>query len=308
MGGAARRAAGEVDVRAAGGVSHGLSGARSRVRDGAGARRRRPIPRAPGRQHEQRRRARGDLRAAQQGAGALDHRVRRPRRLRPRAGRAHQHVAAGRVPERRPSPGDVRHGAVDRSGGAPTRIRPGRAAPAQSGAASRHAVHESLRHRVRQRRLRGRAGSGARAGRLAGLRVAPARGEAARPLSWHRGGQLHRDRDGRAARARGGHRATGRLHRRDDRDAVGGAGSRDELRSAHRRVVRRGTGPGAPHHRGHGPRVGRRRLAFRPVDAAGRRGHGEGVRSDRREGPADRGVAARGRGRGSRVRGAAASA
>ena len=143
---------------------------------GAGSRRRGQLPRAARRQHEQCRRAHRHLRAAQQGAGAVDQRLPRAGRRRARARGAQQHLAARRLSQRGATSGDVRHGAAHRSRRPPSRLRPRGAAAAQPGAARRDAVHESLRHRLRQRRLRGGAGPRGGARRLGRVRGAAPRG------------------------------------------------------------------------------------------------------------------------------------
>ncbi len=263
------------------------------------------LPRPARHQHEQRRRARGDLRAAQQGPRALHHRLPRAGRGGPRPRGAQQHLPALRLPQRGPAPGDVRDGAADRPGRPPPRLRPGGAAAAQPDPARRDALHQPLRHRLRQRRLPGRAGPRARARRLGRLRGPPRGGPPAGALPRHRARQLHRDRDRRAARARAGHRAAGRLHRRGHRHPLGRPGPRDRLRPADRGMARRGAGARAPHRGRHRPGRGRRRLALRALHAPGRGGDGEGLRPARRAGGPARGVAARVRGGGRGVRGAA---
>ncbi len=102
-------------------------------------------------------------------------------------------------------------------------------------------------------------------------------GQAPGALSRHRPRQLHRDRHRRPARARAHHGAARGADRRGDRHAVGRPGPRDELRPAHRRVVRRGAGSRAPRHRRHRPRARGRRLSFRALAAARGRGGGEGL-------------------------------
>ena len=62
-------------VRPARGVPHRLPGPRSRLGDGAGPRRGRPLPRPARHQHQQCRRPHRDLRAAQQGPRAGHHRL-----------------------------------------------------------------------------------------------------------------------------------------------------------------------------------------------------------------------------------------
>src|SRR6266404_80214 len=143
------------------------------------------------------------------------------------------------------------------------------------------------------------------AGRLGRLRVAPRGGPAARALPRHRPRQLHRDRHRRAARAGAGHRAARRLHRRDHRHALGGPGPRDGVPPAHRGMARGRAGPRAADRGRHRPGRGGRRLALRPLHAPGRRGDGQGFRPARGARCPARGVAARIRGRGRGVRGAA---
>ena len=305
VGGAAPRPAGEVDVRAPRGVPDRLPGARPRLRDGAGPRRGRPLPRAPGREHEQCRRAHRDLRAAQQGARAGHHRLPGARRRGARPRGAQQYLAALRLPQRGPAPGDVRDGAAHRPGRAPPRLRPGRAAAPQPGADRRHAVHQPVRDRLRQRRLRGGPGPRGGAGRLGRLRGAAPRGPRARALPRDRPRQLHRDRHRRAARAGAHHGAARGTHRRGDRHPRGRPGPRDELRPARRRVARLLLRPGAPDQRRHRSRRGGWRLTLGTLNASRRCSHGEGGGPDRGEGRAPRGVAARVGGGRSRVLGRA---
>ena len=78
-------------------------------------------------------------------------------------------------------------------------------------------------------------------------------------------------------------------------------GPRDQLRAAPGRVARRGARRGAPDHGRHRRHRGRRRRPLGARAAARGGGDGEGVGSDRREGPADRRVDARGGGRRRRV-------
>ena len=131
---------------------------------------------------------------------------------------------------------------------------------------SRDAVPQPVRHGLRQRRLS--RGDGARAGarRLGRLsrRAAPRRSERGK-LPRHRRRQLRRHRDRRAARARRDHRAAGRHGR-------GGASARCRSGQGHEtsfaQLVTEWLGvpleQRAAGHRRHRPRVGRRRLAFRP--------------------------------------------
>src|SRR5207253_841325 len=85
-------------------------------------------------------------------------------------------------------------------GRAPPRLRPCRAAPAQSRPAERDALSQCDGPGLRQRRLSGRHGARGRAGRLEGLRGAPRRSTTPRPPSRHRPVQLSRAEHGRAAR------------------------------------------------------------------------------------------------------------
>ncbi len=65
--------------------------------------------------------------------------------------------------------------------------------------------------------------------------------------------------------------------RRRDRHAVERPGPRDELRAVRRRMARRAVRTRPPDPGRHRHRADRRRLAFRPLDAHGRRRHGQGV-------------------------------
>ena len=121
------------------------------------------------------------------------------------------------------------------------RLRPGRAAPAQSHPGRRRCptrnpvgltydsgdYEKAMDARARARRL-GRL-RGTPQGRAAS--AASSRGIGAR--------QLHRDDQRRAARARRDHGAAGRARRAGDRHAVERAGPRDQLRAARRRMARR---------------------------------------------------------------------
>ena len=188
---------------------------------------------------------------------------------------------------------------LDRPRRAPSRLRPGGAAPAQPGAGDRDAVSQPARSGLRQRRLRGGAGPRGGPRRLGGVRGAPGRGprvavaiaasvwrttSSSTPVS-------------RASARRSPSRPEGRI------DVVIGtlsAGQGHETSFAQliaewfdvgvdRVQIIAGDTDVAPR---------RRRLALGPVDAPGRGGDGQGVGPDRRAGPASRGVAARsGRGR-----------
>ena len=106
----------------------------------------------------------GELLAAAE--GRRDHVEHLPRagRALPGALRREQHRADPALSQRRPAGGDVRHGAADRSRGARSSASTasscaGAICVTRSGAA----VHESVRHGLRQRRLSRRDGEGARA-------------------------------------------------------------------------------------------------------------------------------------------------
>ena len=99
-----------------------------------------------------------------------------PAVLFPRPRRADQHRADPPLSQLRPARGHVRHGAADRPGGAPDRHRPHRIAPAQPRAGIDDAVHQPVRHGLRQRRLPPGHGARARARRLGGLSGAARRG------------------------------------------------------------------------------------------------------------------------------------
>src|SRR3989442_1023005 len=143
--GAAARPARQVDGRAAGSVPGRLSRARSRVARRAGARRHRRLPRVSRRQYQQRRRPRGLVPSPQQGHGDLEHGLPRAGGVDARARRRHEHVADYAIPQRGTPRGDVRHGAADRSGGAPSRVRSPRAAAEEAPGHERDAGPERLR-------------------------------------------------------------------------------------------------------------------------------------------------------------------
>ena len=126
--------------------------------------------------------------------------------------------------------------------------------------------------------LRAGDGRGAAARRLDGLSRPQGRSRQARQAARHRARQLHRDHDGRAARVVVGDREAGRHRRGAGRHAVVGAGARDDLRAVRVGMARRAVRAG-PHHRArHRHHPGRRRLAFRPLDADGGVRDGQGVR------------------------------
>ena len=134
-----------------------------------------------------------------------------PMRCRPiisSVARRHQQGAGDADARRRPAAGRLRHGAAARPGGARTRARPRRGAPAQSRAGRRDAAHDAAgdprRHRggARQRRLSGLPGGGARrapAGPIFRARQRAAR--AAGPLYRHGPCQFRRGHRARAVRA-----------------------------------------------------------------------------------------------------------
>ena len=243
--------AGEVDLRAARGPAHRLPEPRPRVARRAGARRRRHVPGASRRQHEQPGRPRHLVHTPRQGGGGVVERVSHPRVVDARPRRGHQHVTDVALSERRAARGDVRDRAADRPRRAPSRVRSGGAAPAQPGPGHGAAVSQPARPGLRQRRLRGGSGSGRGTRRLGRVRGAPGRGAPPRPVPRDRPGQLHRAEYRRAARARRDHGRARWQDRRGDRHAVGRAGPRDQLRPARRRMVRRGRRAGEDHRRRH---------------------------------------------------------
>src|SRR6266478_6569634 len=100
----------------------------------------------------------------------------------------------------------------------------------------------------------------------------------------HRRGELRGGDLGLSDRARGDHRAAGRPHRRSDRNALERPGSRDQLRAAAGRVAGRSFRQRAAGHRRHRRRLGGRRVALGPIDAAREHRHGRGLGSPRRKG------------------------
>ena len=149
---------------------------------------------------------------------------------------------------------------------------------------------------LRQRRLSGRARSGGRASPTGrgSRRGGPRRGGAAAIAgsAW----PTTSSSTPASARARAHHRAARGRRRPGARHALVRSGPRDELRAAPGRVARRGARRGAADHRRHRRHRGRRRRPLGARAAARRGGDGEGVGSDRRQGPAHRRVDARGGG------------
>ena len=104
----------------------------------------------------------------------------------------------------------------------------------------------------------------------------------------HRRRQLHRVHHRRAARMDQSDRAAGRPRRRGDRHAVERARPPDQLRATRHRLARRAVRlrPSDPGR--HRYRPDRRRLPFRPLDAARRHRHRQGVGRGHRQGQAHR--------------------
>ena len=127
--------------------------------------------------------------------------------------------------------------------------------------------------------------AGPDARRLERVRRAPGEIAGARAPARHRARRLCRIAERRAARARRGHGAAGRRGRDRDRHAVVGPGPCHQLRPARQRMAGRAARQGAPRHRRQRPRVGRRRLAFRPLDPAGRDDDPSGLARHHRPGP-----------------------
>ena len=166
-----------------------------------------------------------------------------------------------------------------------------------------------LRHRLRQRRLRGRAGPRAGAGGLGGLRGAPrARRAGAGATAASASATTSRSPPARRASAR---EITVRRRAASTwSSARSSAGQGHETSFAQLIAEWLGVEPDQVRLiTGDTDRVaGRRRLALRPLDAPGRRGDGEGGGPDRGEGRPHRRVAARVRGRRPRVRASGGSA
>ena len=128
----ARRAAGEMDLRAQRSVPQRLPGPRSRRQGRACARPARQIPRHARLASQQHRRLCRLDRAAAQGREHLLGRLSRAGRALPRLRGAHQHHADDPLSQRRAPGGDVHHGAAVRSRRAQDRHRPHRDQAAQS--------------------------------------------------------------------------------------------------------------------------------------------------------------------------------
>ena len=148
LGGEAHRAAGKVDGGPPRMLPERLSGPRPPFRGGAGARRGRQFPGAPGREHAQSRRLHGLFLATAQ--GPLDDAGDLPDTRRPFPGPcgAYQHGADRRLSQRRPARGHLHDRAADRPRGRRARLRPGRTAPAEPDCAGGHAVHQRGRRHL----------------------------------------------------------------------------------------------------------------------------------------------------------------
>lgn len=156
----------------------------------------------------------------------------------------HQHGSGVRVPRRRPPGHRVRDRAADRAGGRRTRIRSDRTAAPQLHPERRIPLPDRQRHGVRLRRLRGRAGQGAGAGRLRGLCRKARRRAAPRPAARHRRRVLPGGVGWRRC-AEGPGRLRVRCRRRHHalwRDRPLGAGARDFVRADRRRGAGAGAG------------------------------------------------------------------
>ena len=142
--------------------------ARLGLRGRAGARRRRPHPRAA----RPRRLAAGRLDDERRGRLAVEPRAAAARRLRDPElrhrgrGGADQHRAGGRLSRRRPARGVLRHRAADGHRGAGAEARSGRAAPAQPDSRRPLSVQDHHRPGLRLRQLSRGAHPGAGRGRL----------------------------------------------------------------------------------------------------------------------------------------------
>ena len=183
------------------------------------------------------------------------------------AGGVYQHHADAGLPQLRPARGDLCDRAADRHRRRTTRLRPNRAAAQEPGRARGDAVPQRRRHAVRQRPLRREHGLGDGDRRLARLRAAQARRRPSRQDPGARPCQLRRVVDRRSERTGPDHRAARRPRRCGDRHAAERPGPRDELRAGGRRPPHGAGRDGEDHHRRHRHRKGRRRFAFRPLDA-----------------------------------------
>ncbi len=271
------------------GLRQRLPGPRPGDRGRARARRQGQVPGAARLGDLQRRRAQRHVRAAGQVLGVDDRGLSRAGGARARPRHALQHAADQSLPQRRPAGGDVRDRAADRFRRAAVRLRPHRSAPAQPRAAVGAALCQSARHDLRLGRLR--EGDGPRAGarRLEGLQQAQAR-------SPRRNGRLRGIGLANYIEATSGAprewskvdvQPEGRVE-----VSVGTLSSGQGHETSFAQCVGEWLGvpfdshPSDPGRHRH--RADRRRHALRPLDADGRRGHGQGVGGGDPEGHAHR--------------------
>ncbi len=224
------------------------------------------------------------------GAGPDPGLVRHPGSHAARHGGLHQHHADAGLPQLGPPGGDVRHRAADRHRRRSIRLRSCRAAAQEPGRSEGHALPQRGRHAVRQRPLRREHGLGDGDRRLERLRAAQARSRQTRQAPRPRPRQLRRVVDRRAERTGAHHGAARGPRRCGDRHAAERPGPRDELRPGGRRSALCSGRDRQDHPRRYRRGEGRRRLAFRPLDAP----RGDGVLQGR--GRSDRARQAGGRG------------
>ncbi len=205
---------GEIHRVALRGVPLRLSGPRPRLQGRARARQKRALPRRARHQYQQCGRALRVALAAVQGRGPHSGLLRHCGRLAACARGLHQHDADQRLSQLGPSGSDVRDRALDRRSRRQARLRPCRAAAAQSRPPRRDALPQRGGHALRQRPLRGEHGPRHGDCRLGGLSGAPPRGGKARRAAWPRACELRQILNRRAQRAGAHIRARARLRPR----------------------------------------------------------------------------------------------
>ena len=304
---AARRVgrAGEVARHARGELPGRHRRPRRHARGRAGPRRGRALPRPP-HAHPRgprrlRHRVRGGVRHQQHQELPVE-RLPHPGHRHRRDPRVHQRGAARALSRRGAARGALRDRAPDRPGRGRARPRPRRAAAPQPDPARGHALPHAQRADLRQRGVRDRDGSGARAGRLEGLSGAPRRLRAGRAPPRHRarllprGGGRHPGRDGGPALRRRRHR------RAPHRGPADGPGPPLDLSPADRGAARHRSGRGTSRPGRQRPGPGRhpeRGVAL--DDDGGQRGRARVRRRGRQRAPR-RGALLRGGGPRRRVR------
>ena len=228
--------------------------------------------------------------------------VQDPGDLRRGAGLLHQHRAGGRLSRRRPARGLVPARDADGPGGARAGQGSGRVPPPELHPQGRLPVPDAGGADVRHRQLRGDARRGAQARRLCRLPGAQGRVRAARQAARHRPLLLHRGLRhrplGGGGLARCRRRPVGECqgplhpHRQgagDDRHPQPRPGPRDHLRPGGGREAGRALRGHRRHPRRHRQDPGRHGHLRLALAGGRRRGRGQRLQQDRREGQEDRG-------------------